>query len=223
MNPHSVESPAIAANPTTDKRERILEAAVQVFAQRGFFQARVADIAREAGVADGTIYLYFKSKDDILISLFEDRMVGIIAAFREELERLSGARARLHRFIELHLALVREKPQLAEVLTIELRQSSKFMREYRAAQFGEYLGVLSEILELGRREGDFRADLEPRILCRVLFGALDEVSLAWSSSEKSRRDRLDLGEAAREISNLCDRGLLAVVPAQTAHHQGAPA
>lgn len=192
-----------------DKRERILDAAVQVFAQRGFFQSRVSDIAKEAGVADGTIYLYFKNKDDLLISLFEDRMEGIIATFRGELDQIATPEARLHRFIEMHLALVEEKPQLAEVLTVELRQSSKFMREYRAPKFAEYLGILVEILEMGRERGVFRADLEARILCRVLFGALDEVSLVWSSS---RREKYDLGEAAREIWNLCARGLLSSAP-----------
>ncbi len=191
--------------PTNDKRERILDAAVQVFAQRGFFQARVTDIAREAGVADGTIYLYFKNKDDLLISLFEDRMEGIIAAFRLELDPLDGAPARLHRFIEMHLALVESKPQLAEVLTVELRQSSKFMREYKNPRFAEYLGILADILEEGRTAGVFRADLEPRILCRIIFGALDEVSLVWSSS---RREKFVLAEVTQEIWNLCARGLL---------------
>ena len=213
MRAHSGGSPIAAAAPQlSDKRERILDAAVRVFAQRGFFQARVSDIAKEAGVADGTIYLYFKNKDDLLISLFEDRMEGIIARFRLELDRLPAPGARLHRFIEMHLALVEEQPQLAEVLTVELRQSSKFMHEYRAPKFSEYLGILAEILETGRASGVFRADLEARILCRVLFGALDEVSLVWSSS---RREKYDLGEAAREIWNLCARGLLAVAPAET--------
>ena len=195
---------------TGDKSERILKAAVRVFARKGFYATRVSEIAKAAGVADGTIYLYFKNKDDLLISLFEDRMEGIIATFRGELERIATPEGRLHRFIEMHLALVEEKPQLAEVLTVELRQSSKFMREYRAPKFAEYLGILVEILEMGKERGVFRADLEARILCRVLFGALDEVSLVWSSS---RREKYDLGEAAREIWNLCARGLLSSAPA----------
>ncbi len=179
---------------------------MQVFAQHGFFHARVTDIAREAGVADGTIYLYFKNKDDVLISLFEDRMEGIIAAFRVELAQTDGAAARLQRFVEMHLGMVEREPQLAEVLTVELRQSSKFMREYKAPRFQEYLDILAEIFELGRRTGEFRADLEPRILKRILFGALDEVSLVWSST---RRDKYALADAAREIRNLCVFGVLA--------------
>jgi TetR/AcrR family fatty acid metabolism transcriptional regulator len=196
-----------------------LDAAVQVFAQHGFFHARVTDIAREAGVADGTIYLYFKNKDDLLISLFEDRMEGIIAAFRAELSRLEGAAERLDKFVEMHLGMVEREPQLAEVLTVELRQSSKFMREYKAPRFQEYLDILAEIFELGRRTGEFRPDLEPRILKRILFGALDEVSLVWSST---RRDKYALADAAREIRNLCVRGLMASATHETAQQGDRP-
>ena len=176
-----------------------------VFAARGFYNARVSDIAREAGVADGTIYLYFKNKDDLLISLFEDRMETIIGVFREELGRFETARQRLRRFIELHLAMVEEQPTLAEVLTVELRQSSKFVHEYDAPKFREYLSLLAEIVELGRRTGEFRANLQPLLVKRALFGALDEVSLFWVSA---RRKPYDLADAADEIWNVFAHGML---------------
>src|SRR5438105_8505067 len=119
------------------KRERILDAAVRVFAEKGFYGAKVSEIAREAGVADGTIYLYFKSKDDLLISLFEDRMAQINSALREKLATEPNALGKLRRFIEMHLELVETRRELVEVLTVELRQSSKFMREYKNPKFGE--------------------------------------------------------------------------------------
>lgn len=178
---------------------------MHVFAARGFYNARVSDIAREAGVADGTIYLYFKNKDDLLISLFEDRMEAILHRFRDELARFPDARARLRRFIELHLSMVADDPTLAEVLTVELRQSAKFMREYKAPKFGEYLDLIGQTLELGRQTGEFRADLDPAILKRALFGALDEVSMVWASS---RRRPYPIEEAARQVWSLCEHGLL---------------
>src|SRR5262252_4028742 len=122
-------------NRTGGKRERILDAAVHVFAEKGFYGAKVAEIAREAGVADGTIYLYFKSKDDLLISLFEDRMERINHALRGELGSLSSAEAKLRRFVEMHLGLCEQHRALVEVLTVELRQSAKFMREYKNPRF----------------------------------------------------------------------------------------
>lgn len=204
---------AIRANPTTgDKRQRILDAAIEVFAARGFYNARVSDIAKAAGVADGTIYLYFKSKDDLLISLFEDKMEVIIGRFRATMADNERASDRLRRFIQLHLEMVAAEPTLAEVLTVELRQSAKFMREYKAPKFGEYLGLLEEIIELGRQTQEFRADLHPGIAKRVLFGALDEVSLHWVSS---RRKPYALEDAALEIWRICALGVLG-----SEHRQG---
>jgi TetR/AcrR family fatty acid metabolism transcriptional regulator len=202
-------SPTISAprqSPPNDKRRRILEAAVHVFAEHGFYNARVKDIAEEAGVADGTIYLYFKNKDDLLISLFEDRMDAILGRFRTELSRYPDAAGRVRRFIELHLGMVAEDPTLAEVLTVELRQSAKFMREYKAPKFGEYLDLLGQAIELGRQTGELRPDVDPAILKRALFGALDEVSMVWASS---RRRPYELEQAADQLAKLCTRGLLA--------------
>jgi TetR/AcrR family fatty acid metabolism transcriptional regulator len=209
---HSAPDQEVAAiaqprtNGTTDKRRRILEAAVHVFAARGFYNARVSDIAKEAGVADGTIYLYFKNKDDLLISLFEDRMEAILGRFRGELSRVPDAAGRLRRFIELHLGMVAEDPTLAEVLTVELRQSAKFMREYKAPKFGEYLDLLGQTLELGRQTGEFRSDVDPAMLKRAVFGALDEVSMVWASS---RRRPYELEAAAEQLAQMCTHGLLA--------------
>jgi TetR/AcrR family transcriptional regulator, fatty acid metabolism regulator protein len=208
MNERSFRRPDLTSHRTSEaavaKRGRILDAAIQVFAARGFYNARVSDIAREAGVADGTIYLYFKSKDDLLICLFEDRMERIIAAFREQLTGAETAYEQLRRFIELHLKMVAEQPSLAEVLTVELRQSAKFMREYKAHKFGEYLGLLQSMVEKGQAEGHIRPDLDPAFVRRFLFGALDEISLHWVSS---RRKPYTLERAAEQILSICAMGV----------------
>ena len=111
-----------------DKRARILEAAVKVFAERGFHSATVAGIARAAGVADGTIYLYFKGKDDLLLRLFDEKMTELLAEAREAVARERTAPDKLRRFIQLHLALVERNPELASVLIVELRQSAQFLK-----------------------------------------------------------------------------------------------
>src|SRR5690349_23921911 len=117
---------AHSARAGNDKRERILEAAERVFADHGFFNAKVSEIARHAGVADGTIYLYFKSKDDLLISLFETRMERVCGDLVAAVALVRGAEAKLDAFIRTYLEMVQRNPKVAEVLTIELRQSSKF-------------------------------------------------------------------------------------------------
>lgn len=169
---------ASTTNRQSDKRERILSAAVKVFARNGFYNAKVSEVAREAGVADGTIYLYFKNKDDLLISAFEDRMTQVNERLRAELLRVEGnALASLKRFLEMHLMLARENRELAEFITVELRQSSKFIKEYKNEKFGEYLRLLGEVLAQGQEEGSIRKDLDRHLISRALFGACDEMLL----------------------------------------------
>src|SRR5271163_1724225 len=139
-----------------DKRERILRAAVKVFAKSGFFAARVSEVAKAAGVADGTIYLYFKSKDELLVSLFEDRVERLLAYMREELPKLEGAPARFRRVIELQLGLLEGERDLAEVITVILRQSTKLMKEYAAPKFMAYLDAIARVVAEGQKAGDFR-------------------------------------------------------------------
>lgn len=161
-----------------DKRERILAAAERIFARHGFFAARVSEIAREAGVADGTIYLYFKSKDDLLISLFENRMKQVNDQLRRAIADQPPA-AQLRAFIHTYLQLVADEPTVAEVLTIELRQSSKFMKEYDNPQFADFLRMLGGIIADGQARGELDAAIPSHIAARMIFGIIDELALAW--------------------------------------------
>jgi TetR/AcrR family fatty acid metabolism transcriptional regulator len=178
---------------------------VKVFAQKGFFNAKVAEIAREAEVADGTIYLYFKNKDDILIRLFEEAMDGIIKGMLQEVSPLKDPLERLRAFIRRHLRMVEENPSLAEVIQVELRQSNKFMKDYTNRKFKEYLELLADIIREGQRLGAIRADIHPNVAKRVIFGALDEMSTYWVFS---RRKALSAEEAARQVSDLLIRGVI---------------
>ena len=161
------------------KRERILDAAEKVFADRGFFAAKVADVAREAGVADGTIYLYFKNKDDLLVSLFEARMEVVNRVLSEAVATATAPRAQLTAFVRAYLALIAEQPTAAEVLTIELRQSTKFMREYHAHGFGELLRLLAGVIARGQACGELSTTVPATHAARMIFGVLDELALAW--------------------------------------------
>jgi TetR/AcrR family fatty acid metabolism transcriptional regulator len=191
---------------TGDKRERILDAAERIFARHGFFHARVSEIAKEAGVADGTIYLYFKSKDDLLITLFESRMERVTADLAEAVGRVpaSDPPGRLRIFIHTHAALVVAHPALAEVLVIELRQSSKFMKEYANPKFGDFLKLLAGIIDGGQKSGVFDATLPAPIVARALFGMLDELALAWLLG---RGEKFDMVRAADSLGHLVLHGL----------------
>jgi len=188
-----------------NKHDQILEAAIKVFAKKGFYNAKVSEIAREANVADGTIYLYFKNKDDILISLFEEKMELIINEMKNELSKLEDPTQKIRAFVSRHIHLVRDNKYLAEVIQIELRQSSKFMRRYVPIKFLEYLDIIGGIIEEGKQKGVFRSDVIPAVAKRALFGALDEMSLYWVLA---RKPKYSLEDSIDQISRLFIHGLV---------------
>jgi TetR/AcrR family transcriptional regulator, fatty acid metabolism regulator protein len=168
-----------------DKREAILRAAIKVFAGKGYFNSKVADIAKEAGIADGTVYLYFKSKDEILHSFFDRAMEDFIAEGKKQLAEIEGAEEKLRRIAQLHLERLGADRELAIVFQVELRGSTKFMQEFSAAGFGEYLDIIRETIAEGQKQGVFRKDLKPVVVAKILYGALDEMVTNWILSQKS--------------------------------------
>ncbi|MBL8684151.1 MAG: TetR/AcrR family transcriptional regulator [Myxococcales bacterium] len=197
---------------TDDKRERILRGAVKVFAKKGFYASRVSEIAKAAGVADGTIYLYFDSKDDVLESLFEDRTERLLATLRVELAKQPDPPSRLRRLIELQLGLLDGQRELAEVITVNLRQSTRLLRQYGSKRFVEYLELMASVVSEGQKSGHFRDDLSPRVMARALFGALDGLALTWALGE-ARTGGLE--KAASQLAELWIRGLSPAAPSAT--------
>ena len=167
-----------------DKHEAILRAATRVFARNGYFNSKVADIAREAGVADGTVYLYFKSKEEILHSIFDRTMEEVIREGREQLESIEDPREKLRRIAHLHLERMGADCDLAVVFQVELRGSTKFMEEFSAAGFAEYLEMIRAAFEEGQRQGLFRRELNAKVVAKIFFGALDEMATNWILSKR---------------------------------------
>lgn len=168
-----------------DKREAILRAAVKTFARKGYFNSKVSDIAGEAGIADGTVYLYFKSKEEILHSIFDRAMEEFISEGRRELNELAAPEAKLRRIAELHLERLGADRDLAVVFQVELRGSTKFMREFSAAGFAEYLDIICKTIAEGQRTGVFRKDIKPIVGAKILYGSLDEMVTNWILSKNS--------------------------------------
>jgi TetR/AcrR family fatty acid metabolism transcriptional regulator len=206
MNVHSLKSILHLPMKTADKHDKIVKAAIRVFARNGFFDSRIAEIAKEANVADGTIYLYFNNKYDILITIFEEEMGKIIARVKQEIASFDDPREKLERFAYLHLILVQENRDLAEVIQVELRQSSKFMKEYRNKRFAEYVNIISSIVRQGQAQEIFLSEVMPGIFKRAFFGALDEMSRFWVLSYKKK---YSVATAAKQISDYFLQGILA--------------
>lgn len=176
---------AAGQDAAPDKREAILGAATKVFAKNGYFNSKVADIAGEAGIADGTVYLYFKSKDEILHSIFDRAMENFIAKGRKELAKLATPIERLRRIAEMHLERLGADRDLAIVFQVELRGSTKHMQEFSAAGFAEYLDIIRETIEEGQKNGAFRSDVRPVVAAKILYGSLDEMVTNWVLSKRS--------------------------------------
>jgi TetR/AcrR family fatty acid metabolism transcriptional regulator len=187
-----------------DKRDRILKAAIKVFAKNGFYATRVSEIAKAAGVADGTIYLYFKNKDDVLITIFEDGINRLLVILREVAESDEPFERRITRIIELQLGLLEDQRDLAEVITVNLRQSSRLLKQYATPLFMQYIDVIAGVVREGQEEGAFRKDLNPRVVARSLFGALDAILLTWALGEG---DTPALRKAAAHCASLFLEGL----------------
>jgi TetR/AcrR family fatty acid metabolism transcriptional regulator len=196
-------SPRTSPQPSLDKREAILRAATHVFARNGYFQSQVADIARAAGVAAGTVYLYFRSKDDLLVSLFERTMREAIEEGRAALAGIADPRERLARIATLHLERLGRDRDLAVVFQVELRQSTKFMQRFSSTYLRDYLGQIRDTLAQGQESGHFRRDLNPTVAAKIFFGALDEMATNWILS----RRRYALAAQADTIVDLFVNGV----------------
>ncbi len=170
--------------PPGPKRDVILRAAIDVFAERGFFNAQVADVARAAGVAAGTVYLYFKGKDDLLVSIFERSMRDGLTHGRAAVTAVEDPRERLLRLARAHLARLGRDRNLAIVFQVELRQSTKFMERFSATLLRDYLGLIREAIADGQREGLFRTDVKATAMAKILYGALDEMATNWILSRR---------------------------------------
>jgi TetR/AcrR family transcriptional regulator, fatty acid metabolism regulator protein len=188
-----------------NKHQKILQAAIKVFSEKGFYNSRVSEIAKEADVADGTIYLYFKNKDDILISLFEEEFGKFVQNMQVELGKEKDPLQKIKRFAIVHLSLVTKHPHLGEVMGVEVRQSTKFMKEYVNKPFIEYLNIIRSVVIEGQEKGFLRKDLTPGVMKRAFFGALDEMARYWVLSTKKKHS---IDQAAIQISDIFIRGMM---------------
>jgi TetR/AcrR family fatty acid metabolism transcriptional regulator len=186
-----------------DKPQQIIDAAVRVFARNGFYNSRVSDIAREAGIASGTIYLYFRTKDEILVTLFREKMAAFVAALRTEIGRERDPEAKIRRLVRQHFEVLEASPDMAEVVQVELRQGQKFFRGASAHEISAYFELIGSVLREGVAAGVFRHDLPVKIATKMLFGALDQMTTSWVLGKRGYR----LADAAEPVANIFLKGV----------------
>ncbi len=185
-----------------DKPQQIIEAAVRVFARKGYYSARVSDIAREAGIAAGTIYLYFDTKQEILITLFREKMAEFVSALRKSIAEESDPVAKVKRLVRLHFEILEGNPELAEVVQVELRQGQKFFRGPATQEIATYFALIGSVLEEGVAAGAFRPDLAVKVATKMLFGAMDQMATSWVLGKRGYR----LVDTAESVADLFLQG-----------------
>ena len=188
-----------------DKPQQIIEAAVRVFARKGYFSSRVSDIAREAGIAAGTIYLYFDTKEAILITLFREKMAAFVAALRKAIADERDAVVKVRRLVQLHFQMLEADPDLAEVVQVELRQGQKFFRGPATQEIAGYFALIASLLEEGVAAGCFRPDLPVKVATKMLFGAMDQMATSWVLGKRGYR----LADTADAVADLFLQGVAA--------------
>lgn len=186
------------------KYKQIIEAAVEVIAENGYHNSQVSKIAKKANVADGTIYLYFKNKEDILVSVFKEKMGLFIEKTIQAISEKNSASEKLLILIKMHYKQLSESPHLAIVTQLELRQSKQELRKEINKVLKSYLNVIDSIVEQGIDEKEFRDDVDPRLIRQMIFGTLDETVTTWVMKSQ----RYSLIDQAEDVHQLLMKGLL---------------
>lgn len=192
-----------ARDKAGDKYQRILDAAISVIAEKGFFTARISDIAQRADVADGTVYLYFKSKEEILMKAIHTAFDAFMRHARTELAKIAAPEEQLSRMAYLHLEAMGNNRDAAKVFQMELRQSTRFLEEFSHEHMVEYFALVREAIRKGQESGVFRAELSDKIAANCFFGALDEMVTSWVLSGED----YPLANAAGPVCDVILRGL----------------
>ncbi len=173
-----------------EKYQRILDAAVEVIAERGYFNSPVSAIARRAGVADGTIYLYFKSKDDVLRTAIDSTFEKFYRKVVDAFVTLDAPREQLEYIAQVHLESHSVNRSMAVLMQTEMRQSAKFIEEFSHHHLVKYIQMVREVVRRGQEQGIFRKDISDGVVAHCMFGAIDELlsSAVFTGREYDARD-----------------------------------
>jgi TetR/AcrR family fatty acid metabolism transcriptional regulator len=185
------------------KRQAIIDAAIETFANKGFHKTKISDIAKKAGVADGTVYLYFENKDDLLVRSFDELIAGKLNELKSMFEKEDTYVTRLVKFFDYHVKLFTEKPYIARFMSIELRQSTEFYRKFPNYQpIKRYLQFLQEVIDEAKKEGGLR-NVDTTALSYIMFGTMDFVLTEWST----RGQTFDLQDIKDKIVDVVRYGM----------------
>lgn len=197
---------------TPDKRTVILDAALKTFVKRGYSETKVAEIASEAGVAEGTLYNYFQNKEGLLLALFDEKWGGIIGGIRGKISRLDDPSKKLKAIFSQVVIMFKKNRQLAELFMVDVKQSSIFLNNYTINRIVEFLDLIEEVLVEGKQKGVYRRDLDTRVAKMIIFGAAQGILLSWVLSEsaavRNKTFKFSIYQAAKTLKDVFKSGLV---------------
>lgn len=197
---------------TSDRRAVILDAALKTFVKRGYPDTKVAEIAAGAGVAEGTLYNYFQSKEELLLALFDEKWSMIISEISKKIQRLDDPNKKLKAIFATVVMMFKKDRHLAELFMVDIKQSSIFMNNYTINRIVEFLDLIEAILEEGKQKGIYRKDLNTRVAKMIIFGAAQGILLSWvlgeSAAVKRKAFQFSLYQAAKTLKDVFKSGLV---------------
>lgn len=187
-----------------EKRRRILDAAVRVFARRGFHTSRVGDIAEEAGVAHGLLYHYFSSKDEVLETVFRENWRELLERFEQVEASDEPADEKLRGLVKILLRTWRNDAELVTVMVREVGRSAHLVSQVE--EIGKGFAVIQRVIEQGQEDGVFRPELDARLASWVVYGGLEEILTGWVMGRLPDGDE-EVARAERTIVDVVSHGL----------------
>ncbi len=186
MNESSFIKGCVMKLKKEEKKRKIIDAAIKIFARNGYFNSRVSEIAKEAGVADGTIYIYFSSKEELLSAIFDEALQVFVEESKKELEQIQDPIEKLREIVYLHLKHLGANRDLAMVFQIEFRHNIVFMERLTKTRLADYFKIIEGVISEGQQKGLFK-ELNPRFCAKILFGIIDEMITSWLIANKNYR------------------------------------
>lgn len=196
-----------------DNRDKIIEAALKTFVTRGYQQTTVAEIAGQAGLAEGTLYNYYSSKEELLLAVFDDKWGGIIDDIKRKIARIEDPNDQLKAMFSTVVRMFKKDRDLAEIFLVDVKQSSIFLKNYPVNRVVEFIDLIEEILIEGKKKGVYRKDLDTKVAKMVIFGAAQGIMLSWvlseSAADNKKQYKMSLVRASRSLRDIFKYGLRA--------------
>ena len=190
-----------------EKTDLILDAAVKVFADKGYYGARVSDIAQEAGIAYGLVYHYFKNKEDLLISIFRHRWGQFDRAVRKIMEEKDDPREMIHSIVTFLFRSYKNNPKMIEVMILDVAKSTRFFNGENIKQFTDIFTLISEIVLRGQEQGIFKKDLDAKLAAYCLYGSVERIMLRWILEDKKAITDQETRAATEMVTTIILSGL----------------